>query len=70
MTRQNENLKLKKSLANGSAEMQKGGRKTVIMEMEEEYSGSDGETNVSPDRRATWQDLLEENNQMKESILN
>jgi len=65
MTRHNESLKLKKSLANASTEMHKEGRKTVIMEMEEEYSGSDGETIVSPDKRATWQELLEENNQMK-----
>ena len=64
-----ENIKITKK-GQGNQQMVGGSqttrKKTVIMEMEEEYSGSDGEINTgSPDRRnlknggggVTWQEL-------------
>lgn len=63
----NESMKVKRALTNGGghgeSSIHRGGRKTVIMEMEEEYSGSDGGRDLSPDaQQATWQELMEENN--------
>ena len=52
-----ENIKItKKGHGNGNQNLVGGSqttrKKTVIMEMEEEYSGSDGEINTrSPDRK-------------------
>ena len=53
-----ENIKLLKKAAAASGS-QTTRRKTVIMEMEEEYSGSDGEPNAaSPNpKHESWQDL-------------
>ena len=54
-------------------QMQNANRKKgVIMEMEEEYSGSEnGISNFNVNyEKATWQEMQDENNQMKTQILN